>query len=48
MENPHIEIFAMIHGYFLRYDGTVKLLDDENIRDAEVRYSLDPVEEFDV
>ena len=76
-ENPKIEIFAMIQGYFLRYDGTVKVLDDESIRNqvrhdspgiartykehgwdlvpfclenghVEVRYSLDPVEEFDV
>lgn len=77
LANPKVEIFAMVGGYFLRYDGTFKALDDENIKaqvrhdspgiaktyeehgwelapfylengHAEVRYSLDPVEEFDV
>lgn len=76
-ENPKIEIFALIGGYFMRYDGTFKYLDDDSIRKqvgqdspgmkktyqengwtfapfclenghVEIRYSLDPVEEFDV
>ena len=75
--NPKVEIFAHVGMYFLRLDGTVKFLDDDNIREqvkhdspgiaktyqehgwqlqpftienghVEVRYSLEPVEEFDV
>ena len=77
LANPKVEIFAMVGGYFLRYDGLAKPLDDEVIKEqvrhdspgiaktykengwelapfclekghVEVRYSLEPVEEFDV
>ena len=76
-ENPKVEIFALVGGYFMRYDGTFKFLDDESLRDqvkndspgmkktyaengwtfapfclenghVEIRFSLEPVEEFDV
>lgn len=76
-ENPKVEIFALVGGYFIRYDGSAVFFKDEERKQqvwrqspgigkiyrengwdgeffylenahAEVRYSLDPVEEFDV
>lgn len=35
--NPKVEIFAHIGMYFMRYDGTFKLLDDDKLR-AQVRH----------
>lgn len=44
-KNPNVEILAMRNGEFMRYDGTVKIVDDDEIM-KKARAALPQVIEF--